>query len=605
MTHIFISYNREDQFRARMIADGLKAEGLHVWWDTNLRAGESYDEVTEKHLREAGAVVVLWSKKSVNSKWVRAEATVGERFSKLVPAMIEPCERPLRFELVQTADLVNWQGDRSDPNWRLFIQGVKNAVGHHEEAPPAPAAAPGGSADSSNDITIENTFWTSIKDGSETADFEAYLKRYPQGHFADLARNRLASLQRKAEAKRHAPPQQQTSRPAPSSAPRRPAASAPPAKPRAAPPPPPEKKGGAGAMIALAALAAALVGGGVFAAMQFMGGDTAARQEIVAAAPAEKQPVEEQAQEEIINAADTSIETTDMLDPAAQGASEGEAVAENASPLGGAAAEGEAELAALAEGAEAPAETAAVVEEPAPVAAITPSSFSDCENCPVMKVLPGGAFMMGSAEDEPGHVAYEGPKHEVTVSTVAISETEVTHAQWQACVDDGGCGAYTPGDAGFGRDNRPAIYISWRDAQSYVKWLSAKTGKSYRLPTEAEWEYAARGGTQSAYWWGDRFDRNMVSFGTTRPVDELTPNPFGLRGMLGNAAEWVQDCYINNFGETPVDGSAMTGGDCGRRVIRGGSWRDKSSTVRSANRGRITQTVRDGSMGFRVALSVD
>ena len=384
----------------------------------------------------------------------------------------------------------------------------------------------------------------------------------------------------------------------------------PPAKPRAAPPPPPEKKGGAGAMIALAALAAALVGDGVFAAMTFMTGKEGATQVAAGpddAVPTESASAEPELQDENIGAADTSIETADMLDPVEEGVSGEGGVAEEAKGLAAMGAAIDEEITALDDGdtASPPEAQDALLEESAPVGDATPSSFSDCENCPVMKVLPGGAFMMGSAPGEPGHVGYEGPKHEVTVSSFAISETEVTHAQWQACVDDGGCGAYTPGDAGFGRDNRPALYISWRDAQSYVKWLSAKTGKAYRLPTEAEWEYAARGGTQSAYWWGDRFDRNMISFGTTRPVDELTPNPFGLRGMLGNAAEWVQDCYINNFNETPVDGSAMAGGDCGRRVIRGGSWRDKSSTVRSANRGRIRQTVRDGSTGFRVALSVD
>ena len=140
MADVFISYNREDQNRARAIAGALEAEGLSVWWDSNLRAGQSYDEVTEKNLREAGAVVVLWSKRSVNSKWVRAEATIGERCSTLVPAMIDECDRPLRFELVQTADLINWRGDRNDANWRAFVHDIQAAIGHHGSAAPQQSA---------------------------------------------------------------------------------------------------------------------------------------------------------------------------------------------------------------------------------------------------------------------------------------------------------------------------------------------------------------------------------------------------------------------------------------------------------------------------------
>ena len=197
MPDVFISYNREDQHRARGIADALESEGLDVWWDSNLKAGESYDEVTEKNLREAGAVVVLWSKQSAASKWVRAEATIGERCSTLVPAMIEECDRPLRFELVQTADLIRWHGDRADPQWQSFIHAIKRAIGHHEkEADPTPVSTSSAASGAAHDVTIENTFWTSIKDGTDRSDFEAYLKRYPDGHFADLARNRVTALDR-------------------------------------------------------------------------------------------------------------------------------------------------------------------------------------------------------------------------------------------------------------------------------------------------------------------------------------------------------------------------------------------------------------------------
>jgi len=125
---IFLSYSREDQARARIFADSFSAEGFKVWWDVTLHAGQAYDEVTETALRSARAVVVLWSKRSVASRWVRAEATLGERHGTLLPAMIEACERPIMFELTQTADLKGWAGDREDKAWTAFVEDVRRMV---------------------------------------------------------------------------------------------------------------------------------------------------------------------------------------------------------------------------------------------------------------------------------------------------------------------------------------------------------------------------------------------------------------------------------------------------------------------------------------------
>lgn len=140
---IFLSYNREDQAVAKRYADAFAAEGLDVWWDTALRSGEAYDEVTEAALRAAKAVVVLWSPRSVVSRWVRAEATIADRQKTLVPVMIEPCERPIMFELTQTADLVHWTGDNSDKTWLAFLGDVRRFVGRTIVAPaPLPAIGP-------------------------------------------------------------------------------------------------------------------------------------------------------------------------------------------------------------------------------------------------------------------------------------------------------------------------------------------------------------------------------------------------------------------------------------------------------------------------------
>jgi len=136
---IFLSYNREDQGTARRFAEGFEREGFKVWWDVTLRSGEAYDRVTEKALREAKAVVVLWSRKSVESRWVRAEATLADRNRTLVPAMIEPCDRPIMFELTQTADLSHWTGDASERIWQAFLKDVRRFVGAGDAQPLVPA----------------------------------------------------------------------------------------------------------------------------------------------------------------------------------------------------------------------------------------------------------------------------------------------------------------------------------------------------------------------------------------------------------------------------------------------------------------------------------
>ncbi|MEQ1782620.1 MAG: TIR domain-containing protein [Hyphomonadaceae bacterium] len=149
MTDIFLSYNREDQARAKLFAEAFERHGFKVWWDVGLKTGEAYDQVTEKALREAKAVVVLWSKRSVESRWVRAEATLADRNKTLVPCMIEPCERPIMFELTQTAELMHWQGDASDAAWRSFLSDVYRFVAKDSPVPmnapsvEAPAVAPG------------------------------------------------------------------------------------------------------------------------------------------------------------------------------------------------------------------------------------------------------------------------------------------------------------------------------------------------------------------------------------------------------------------------------------------------------------------------------
>lgn len=600
MPDVFISYNREDRDRAGVIANALEADGFSVWWDAALRAGETYDEVTEQNLRQAGAVVVLWSKRSSNSKWVRAEATVGERSSTLVPALIEDCERPIRFELVQTADLRHWRGDRNDPHWRAFMQDVRTAISKRSaRQQPAPAQAM-----TSQDASIETTFWNSIKDGADRSDFEAYLKRYPNGYFAALAQNRLAALARSA------PP-----RPSPSQAPRTasaaPQRSAPqqaPAQRAAAPQKSAPKKSGNG--LIFGGIAASLA---VIAVVTFVlttrGGEPPAAEPIAAAATqeaAEQAPAtvaEEIATLAAAQPLETSLDKATAMETA--DAAIEDVYAEEGAPEETVAAsdviEGAEEFVAaepLSAAAEPVAAPAAAVAKPFKVK--TAKTFRDCESCPLMAKLPKGTFVMGSPVSEAGHNAYEGPQREVNVAAFAIGVYELTQAEWNACAADGAC----PQKRVDGEGALPALGVSWREAEAYAEWLSKKTGREYRLPSESEWEYAARGGATSAYWWGDVYDRSRVSTGEAHAVGSSGANAFGLHDVIGNAREWVADCYVNNFSKAPADGSAVTDGDCGKRVIRGGGWSSSPADMRTANRSRVDVNVHAGYMGVRIAAEV-
>lgn len=261
------------------------------------------------------------------------------------------------------------------------------------------------------------------------------------------------------------------------------------------------------------------------------------------------------------------------------------------------------------------------------VAAEPGSSFRDCDACPEMVVVPAGEFTMGSDKAESGHLD-EKPQRTVKMAKpFAVSKFETTFAQWDACTADGPCPKAD--DAGFGRDAYPAINVSWQDAKAYVGWLSAKTGKSYRLLSEAEFEYAARGGTKTAWFWGGNEDKNkscgfanlhdesgkqahpnyvwshaLCDDGAAEnaPTGKYKPNAYGLHDMLGNVREWVEDCHQTGYAGAPDDGSARAhSGQCGKRVVRGGGWVDGPSTARAAYRYSEEEGMRNYQLGFRVA----
>ena len=230
---------------------------------------------------------------------------------------------------------------------------------------------------------------------------------------------------------------------------------------------------------------------------------------------------------------------------------------------------------------------------------------------PDMVVLPSGDFRMG---DQAGiGDDNEKPVHVVSIKKpFALSRFEVTFAEYDAFAK--ATKRPLPNDEGWGRGNRPVINVSWRDAVAYAKWLSDETEQPYRLPTEAEWEYAARAGSLNTYWWGNDFKENMANCAgcgsqwdgqQTAPVGSFKANPWGLHDMTGNVDEWVYDCYLDTYKGVPIDGSAYKQKACKSRVMRGGSWFEIDRLIRPASRYRHPVDSKRNSWGFRVALDLD
>ena len=232
--------------------------------------------------------------------------------------------------------------------------------------------------------------------------------------------------------------------------------------------------------------------------------------------------------------------------------------------------------------------------------------FRDCANCPDLVVAPAGEFDMGSDEFDT-----EQPAHSVVIAKpFAIGRGEVTFAQWDACVADGACAGWRPDDRGQGRNDTPVSEVSWSDAHRFLDWLSRKSGRAYRLPSEAEWEYAARGGVATRFWWGDEAGtghancRGCGGPGQPTPVGSYPANGFGLVDTAGNVAEWVEDCWTDSYLGAPRDGAVAEDGPCKQRVVRGGSFDAGPRYVRSASRFLYDAELRYYTNGFRVARNL-
>ena len=231
--------------------------------------------------------------------------------------------------------------------------------------------------------------------------------------------------------------------------------------------------------------------------------------------------------------------------------------------------------------------------------------FKDCDECPEMVVLPTGSFQMGSAKGK----IREKPIQKVTIAKpLAAGKYEVTFEEWDACHKAGGC-TKNVFDRDWGRDRRPVMNVLYTDIHEYTAWLSKKTGHAYRLPSEAEWEYATRAGTSTEYWWGDEMKKgnaNCRECGTqwggfqTAPVGSFKPNPWGLYDVHGNVLEYVEDCWTKSHNKLALDGTPKKTKKCQSRVVKGGAWYYLPKVSRSASRVRNDTRVFSYFIGFRV-----
>lgn len=563
MGDIFVSFAKEDRERARLLAGALGDRGWSVSWDRTTATGEAFDEGLAAALEDARCVIVLWSRAAAASRRVRAEAEAGLNRGVLVPVLIEAVQPPPGFRRIDAAGLVGWDGDPAHPDFGQLVEAVSELL----ERPAPGKAAPDGIREdesrepeqSESDGAARRRLWIAaatlllavagIWGGYQYALHVAELrtrKELRQVALEQERRKAAREARRKAEAETRRA-EEEAKRKAEEDARRR--------------------------------------------------------------AEEEARRRAAEAQQERVQEAQRLLAELGHAPGPADG-KEGPATKraimhfKRSTGLSGGPVIDEVLLIVLRDAVQA--RTRQTAGRPAPA-----KPFRDCPACPEMVVVPVGRFVMGSPDTENDRDDDEGPQHRVTIARpFAVGKYEVTFDEWDTCVAGGGCGGYRPPDHGWGRGRQPVINVSWEDATAYVAWLREKTGKPYRLLSEAEWEYAARAGSTTRYWWGDDIGWDNANCRgcsspwdgkQTAPAGSFRPNGFGLYDTAGNVWEWVEDCWREHYEEAPTDGRAWTARNCNRRVHRGGSWGNVPGGLRSALRGWSYMNQRNGHIGFRIA----
>lgn len=568
MADIFISYKREDRARIAPLARALEAAGYTVWWDLELIAGQKWSKKIKAELDAAKCVIVAWSNASIApdrtyvSEWVENEADDAHGRGILVPALLDPSRIAWTHQKVQFASLVGWEGDTAHPGFGELLEGVTQHAG--------PRARP---------EELELAAWNAAESTETAQAFRDFLDAHPGSRFADIARSRAAELDEAAswQALGHAP--------------------------------------------TVGAFAAFLRR---FPAGRFAD-EAEARIRELEATPAGARPIAPPQRRDQRPQPNTpsSMMPAGLPRWAAPVAVAGIALA-------GLLAWSPWSLPPAVDGGSTPPALTTPVE-PESREAVAPSSGQQPPKAaarviePEMVRVPARTFFMGSPSGEAGRDTNEGPQQQISIAAFEVGKYEVTFDEWDACVAGGGCNGYRPSDEGWGRGRRPVINVSWDDAKSYVNWLNSQTGKRYRLLTEAEWEYAERAGTTTAYFWGSDANAGCAfmngydatakranpswtavtcddGYLNTAPVGAYRSNSFGLYDMTGNVWEWVEDCYRDNL--SGQSEAAYTSESCSSRVVRGGSWDDGPRILRSAYRNLGSPDYRGSYLGFRLASTL-
>ncbi|MEN8179808.1 MAG: SUMF1/EgtB/PvdO family nonheme iron enzyme [Pseudomonadota bacterium] len=561
MADIFISYAREDRTSAERLAKALEQQGWSVWWDPHIPAGKTFDEVIEQAIEAASCVLVLWSKHSVNSRWVRTEATEGVERGILVPVLIKEVRPPLAFRRIQAANLSDWDGKTSHPAFQKLVSDITGLLGPppsivleeqssaEEEAQDKATEAPDAQQQEPSQPGVPST-------GSPSLG--KMISVLGGGIAVVLLLIALMTIDKTAP----------VSPPVPE--PKSPLVEAPKAmvtlpKPVEAPSTEP------------------------------------AESPVPASEPTPADHGLSQSEWKEVQRALNDIGFDAGANDGKPGAKTRYAITQyqesRGFPQSGQLSEVQrgwllVDVRLAAEG--------LLKAKPKPEPAVSSAILPD------MVEIPEGCFQMGSPGDEKGRYNNE-LQHRVCVEAFKIGKTEVTQRQWREVMGDNpsrfkDC------------DDCPVEQVSWHDVQDYLKKLNAKTGQRHRLPTEAEWEYAARAGTSGPFSFQGRvsadkanYDANYTyadsSMGQYRkktvPVGSLPANPWGLHEVHGNVWEWTCSGYDENYGGSEKQCAGSD--DSSYRVVRGGSWGGHPRNVRSAGRYRGTTDARYFNLGFRLA----
>lgn len=587
MNDIFISYSSKDREWVARLAKALEAQGYEVWWDPEILPGQHYQDVIQKALHGAKNVVAVWTADSVQSDYVKAECLWAFTKRNLISVLGKDAEIPTPFNAIQAADLRKWKGSADDPQFQRLLRGIRFA--QTGEIPPQPKVerpAP------------KSRLGVVLAGVAAVAVAGAGVYWQQNGGFAGENPPAIA----------------EPAKPASAPVEPKPAVTPPVAKPEA-------PKSYQLTVKTTPENAAITVDGNAYeAGKQWKPGTYT-----VKAVAEGYQPVEQ-----TVTLKDQDAQISLTLEAIRY------ALTINTKPVtakislsgglgyspGMLLQPGDYVVKVEADGYQPQEKAFTIATGDETLNVELKPDHSEYE--PEMVSIPAGTFSMGcdgKRDDvEGGCDDGEKPAHKVTLKAFKLAKTETTVGQYMACVDASGCPPpewkdkdapdyYKSLGNGLTDQNYPIVGVSWDNANAYAKWLSKETGKNYRLPSEAEWEYAARGGSDTAYPWGNAIGEGNANcnsacgdkFNYTSPVSSFAANGYGLHDMNGNVWEWVQDRWHGDYKGAPVDGSVWESGDSASRVLRGGSWNYDAQSVRSADRGDSTPGDRNGNSGFRLA----